>query len=243
LRRSWRDKFELILWDFREHQSNFQKGAESKSKRRRTNWAGFMSKSDESKELMKRVAELKKRINFYALTCRPLHSDFNYAIKQWQHDRTSQFWSRTAIRCLCAAIEATLFSFRTMAEQAAGVSNIQFDPKELEILSEKQIRNGVQRTKFLSPPDAVKESFRLFAKAIGTTVTVDYGNGFSDLCATFKVRDRLMHPKKPFDVEVNVENIETADRGIAWFNKAYTDVFNQCQAQIAQNIESILKRS
>jgi hypothetical protein len=60
-----------------------------------------------------------------------------------------------------------------MAEQAAGVSKppIQFDPEELEILSEKQMRNGILRPKFLSPPDAVKESFRLFAKAIGTTVT------------------------------------------------------------------------
>ncbi len=156
-----------------------------------------MNNPDESKELMKRVAEIQKLISFYTLTCQPLHSDFSFAIRQWQQDRTSQFWSRTAIRCVCAAIEATLFSFRTMAEQAAGVSKppIQFDPEELEILSEKQMRNGILRPKFLSPPDAVKESFRLFAKAIGTTVTLDYGNGFSDLCATFEVRNRLMHPE------------------------------------------------
>ena len=126
-----------------------------------------------------------------------------------------------------------------MSETTAHVANIQFDLKESEILSEKQIKNGVERPKFLSSPDAVKESFRLFAKAIGTTLNVDYGNGFSDLCATFEVRNRLMHPKKPFDIEVNANNIETADRGIAWFNKTCAYIFSQCQGRIAQNIENI----
>jgi len=128
-----------------------------------------------------------------------------------------------------------------MAEQMATVSGIQFSPEEIEILSEKRIvvRNGVEtvRPKYLPFPDAVKESFRLFAKSIGTTVNVDYSNGgYSNLCNAFEIRNRLMHPKGPFDVQVTVDEIEKTDKGTAWFNKTYIDVLNQCRAYVRQNI-------
>jgi hypothetical protein len=50
-----------------------------------------------------------------------------------------------------------------------------------------------------------------------------------------------MHPKKPFDIEVSAKDIETAEKGIAWFNKAYTSVIDQCQAHIAQNVANLSK--
>jgi len=204
-----------------------------------------MNKS-ETKELLSKAAELHKLVRHSGLTYQPLHSDVTYAIKQWQSD-PSQFWSRTAIRCLCAAVEATLFAFRKMAEKMTIRSGIQFDLKEMEILTEKRIieTNGVQTTrpKFLPFPDSMKESFRLFAKAAGTTVTVDYGDKFLDLCKTFEVRNRLMHPKQPFDVQVSAEDINTAERGIIWFNKTYMSVIDQCHAYFGKNIENLRKRS
>ncbi|MEI9960658.1 MAG: hypothetical protein WDM76_05865 [Limisphaerales bacterium] len=110
------------------------------------------------------------------------------------------------------------------------LSGIQFDLKEVEILTEKRIvkQNGIQTTrpKYLSFPDSVKESFRLFAKAAGTITTVDYGNNFSDLCKTFEVRNRLMHPKQPFDVQISSEDINTADREIIWFDKTRPRAFS-----------------
>ena len=196
-------------------------------------------KKSEAEDLLDKATELLKLVRLSGLTYLPLHSDVTYAIKQWQSD-PSQFWSRTSIRCLCAAVEATLFAFRKMAEKMTVLSGIQFDSKEMEILSEKKI-NGSR--KYLPFPDAIKESFRLFAKAAGTTVTVDYGDKFLDLCNTFEVRNRLMHPKKPFDVEVNTGNIEAAERGIIWFNKTYMSVIDQCHAHFSKNIANLRKRS
>jgi hypothetical protein len=201
-----------------------------------------MAKPNESEELMVKAEQLRKLVSLSGLNYHPLHSDLAFASKQWRLDRSSQFWSRTVIRCLCAAVEATLFSFRKMAEQMSTLKNIQFTAEEIEILSEKRIveKNGIQTTrpKYLPFPDASKESFRLFGKAVGATVTIDYDAGFTDLCATFEVRNRLMHPKKPFDVEVNANDINTAERGIHWFNKAYTGVIHQCQTHIGQTIEN-----
>jgi len=200
-------------------------------------------KKSEAADLFDKRTELLKLSRHSGLTYLPLHSDVTYAIKQWQKD-PSQFWSRTSIRCLCAAVEATLFSFRRMAEGMMILSGIQFDPKETEILTETRIVeiNGVQTTKpkFLPFADSIKESFRLFAKAAGTTVTVDYGDqSFLDLRKTFEIRNRLMHPKQPFDVQVSAEDINTAERGIIWFNKAYSSVIDQCHAHFGRNIENM----
>jgi len=45
-----------------------------------------------------------------------------------------------------------------------------------------------------------------------------------------------MHPKGPFDVQVTVENIETTDKGTAWFNKTHVGVLDQCRAFVRQNV-------
>ena len=196
-------------------------------------------------ELEKQAAELRKLINLSAITLAPLESDFNFAL---EHSRKEQnhFWSRTALRCLCAAVEARLFTFRKMAEQLGGISGVQFDAKEVEILTEQRIvieQSGAQSIKrrSLPFPDSVKESFRLFGKAVGATLVLTYGTGYSRLCETFELRNRLMHPKAAFDVEVRADQIDTGNRGIEWFNEAYTGVLEQCQAQIQQRIATKLK--
>jgi hypothetical protein len=94
-----------------------------------------------------------------------------------------------------------------MAEKMTTVSGIQFSLEEKEILSETRIirKNGIEtvRPKYLSFPDAVKESFRLFAKSIGTTANVDYRRGgYSDLCKAFEIHNRLMHPNSPLKKSV-----------------------------------------
>ena len=191
-------------------------------------------------DLQKKEKALQNLIRLGSLTVLPLHADFNHASSQWRRDRSSQFWARTTIRCLCAAIEATLFSFRKIVEDIAPLSSVQFSTDEIEILSEKRtvVQGGIRtkRPKFLPPAGAVKETFRLFAKAVGTVATVDYGSGFSDFCGTFEVRNRLMHPKTPFDVAVEPKDINMADRGITWFNQTYMKVADQCEAHLAKVI-------
>jgi hypothetical protein len=96
--------------------------------------------------------------------------------------------------------------------------------------------------KWLSSSDSVKESFRLFAKAVECPTVVNYGEaGFADLCETFKVRNRLMHPKGPFDIQVSVQDMDTADRAIVWFNKSFTGVIDQCRDHVRKNVERSVK--
>jgi len=203
-----------------------------------------MKKPDDQAFFRERYETLQKLVSRCGFTYQPLQSDLTYAIKQWQQDKGSQFWSRTAIRCLCAVIEACLFGFRKMAEEMASVSKVQFEPEEAEILAGVRIKNGIQRPKWLSPTDSVKESFRLFGKSVGCTVAVDYGDaGFAALAEVFKIRNRLMHPKMPFDVEVRESDLQTADKAIKWFNGAFVGVIDQSNAHVAKTVVNKGKRS
>jgi hypothetical protein len=202
-----------------------------------------MGNFDDLEEMKNKAVEFAKLLTQFELTYAPLRDDLSFSIQQWHVAKKSPFWSRTSIRCLCAAVEAALFGYRKTAERMGDLSKTKFDPDESEILSGIQIRKGVQKPKWLSPGDSVKESFRLFGKAVGCSVVVNYGEaGFSDLCDTFKVRNRLMHPKEPLDVTVNAKDIETADRAISWFNKTFASVIEQCQVQIDKKVKSLKKQ-
>jgi hypothetical protein len=194
------------------------------------------------KQLAKTAMEVQKLLNLTCLTLAPLEADLNEAIKQWQKNQLSQFWSRTVFRCLCAAVEARLFAFRKMATKLGSVNGVQFNAKELEILAEQRMVTSnvglpVVKPKFLQFPDAVKESFRLFAKSVAANIRVNFGDvGFSSLCKTFEIRNRLMHPKGPFDVQVSAKDIDAANQAVAWFNATYMDVFDQCRKSIEERI-------
>jgi hypothetical protein len=189
------------------------------------------------------IKELAKEIRLIGLTLEPLRADLRLAIDQWRGDKKSQFWSRTVIRCICALTEASLFSVRAMALRSTELTGEKLEPEEVEILTEKRVVkvNGVETTrpKFLPFPEAVKETFRLFAKASGVDARIEYTKGFEDLCATFQMRNRLMHPKGPFDLEIREANIETADRGICWLINQQAQFFNQVNAQMDEKVAQI----
>jgi hypothetical protein len=176
------------------------------------------------------AAKFRKVVRSAELTTAPLVSDSVEAMKQCKQNPESQFWPRTVIRCLCATIEAQLFTFRKMAEQMGCLSGQNpFTKDEEEILAEQRITivNGVRisKPKWLRFPDSVTETFRLFGKANGARLTIDYGGtGFVDLRTTFEIRNRLMHPKQPFDVRVTEQEVETADRAMTWFTNTTMDI-------------------
>lgn len=206
----------------------------------------------EHQDLWKQGEELNKLIRHKMLTLGPLDADYNLAGKFWRSDtQNRQFWSRVVLRCLCADIEARLYVFRRIALEAANLSKISLTKQERETLNEirEVVENGNIRTKpkWLPIGDSIKESFRLFAKAVGASFTPDCSaKGFKALCDTFAVRHRLMHPKDVFAVEVRDKDVQTAEEGIHWLNQQCENLFTQCQAEvgarIAYQLETLQKK-
>jgi len=197
--------------------------------------------------LLKQGEELNKLIRQKMLTLGPLDADYNLAGKYWRSDtQNRQFWSRVVLRCLCADIEARLYVFRRIALEASNLTKISFTKQEHETLIEMRevVENGNVRTKpkWLPIGDSIKESFRLFAKAVGASFAPDCSaNGFKALCDTFTVRHRLMHPKDVFAVEIRDKDVQTAEEGIHWLNQQCENLFTQCHAEIGARIECQLE--
>ena len=197
--------------------------------------------------MLKQGEELNKLIRQKMLTLGPLDADYNLAGKYWRSDtQNRQFWSRVVLRCLCADIEARLYVFRRIALEASNLTKISFTKQEHETLIEMRevVENGNVRTKpkWLPIGDSIKESFRLFAKAVGASFAPDCSaNGFKALCDTFTVRHRLMHPKDVFAVEIRDKDVQTAEEGIHWLNQQCENLFTQCHAEIGARIECQLE--
>jgi hypothetical protein len=183
-------------------------------------------------QLQQNAAEIGKLVRQMALTVAPLQADLHFADNQLAREKGSQFWRRTVIRCLLAVIESVLWNMKHVTPKAAAISHVPLTNDELEVLNEERTvtANGKieRRRKFLPFRENVKVCFSLFGKVHGVTVVFTGCHGFEAFCATYEIRSRLMHPKKPFNPEVSDKDIATALQGMGWFMSEYQLLLQKC---------------
>jgi hypothetical protein len=90
--------------------------------------------------------------------------------------------------------------------------------------------NKVQRR--LQFRENVEASFILFGKACRVTVTMTEDAGFDAFCETYRLRNRLMHPKKPTDPNVSDLEVATSQRGAAWLVNSYARLLQECDKSV-----------
>ncbi len=184
-------------------------------------------KTQTNADLIQAAIGIKKLVRQMGLTMEPLELDVNFAGVQLLNDENTgkehqQFWRRTLIRCLLAATEALLWNMKHIAPKVAFVSRVQLTPEEIKIAE----------TKFLRFPDNVKAAFLLFGKVHGVTVEANFEQDFDALCKTYSLRNRLMHPKTPFDPNVSDSDIATAQQGVKWFLREYHELMQRCSRAV-----------
>lgn len=181
----------------------------------------------------KSATEMAKLIKTLTLTINVLDSDVKFAADHWRMEPSNQFWRRTLIRCLSALAEGTLGLLKNITPDSAKFFDVNLSEKDIEIATECRLhtKDGVTKTspKFLPFPENVKETFKVFVKAHAAEVVINYENqGSRDLCSTFELRNKLMHPKGPFDVEVNDKAVDDAERGMKWLDVTLRSVLAEC---------------
>lgn len=174
------------------------------------------------------LAKLGKVLREMSLTSSVLRSDVNRASEAWKAAREDQFWRRNVVRCVFAFTEALLWYLRRTTPILAEVSNVTFSEDELLLLEERRKvrRSGVDvlEPKYLRFQDGVKFTFQSVSKALGV-VNPDFGQvGFQALCKTSDLRNRIMHPKSLFDLEVTDQSIKEAQEGLAWLVSTFEQV-------------------
>ena len=181
----------------------------------------------------KKAAALFKLHKQLLLTINVLDADIAFAAKQWRQDTANQFWARTNIRCFCASIEGVLSMLKNVTPDTAKYFDVHLSEKEIELATERRRHNKngiIKEVRISSPlPERIKETFKLFLKAHDTDIPIEYNAaGFNDLRDGFELRNKLMHPKGVFDLQVSSQAMESAIRGQRWFSAVLIAVLEKC---------------
>jgi hypothetical protein len=155
-----------------------------------------------------------------------LESDVKFSETEWLKDKSSQFWGRTIIRCCCAWVEGAISLLKQFALEIADYSGAKLTEKDTETLTEYHTdKNGIKKPAFLPFRENIKETFKVFKKARKMQPATKYDDSrFIDLCDTFELRNKLMHPKKHQDLEVSKKALDTADRAVNWFAENFREI-------------------
>ncbi len=161
-------------------------------------------------------------------TTQILSMDVKFADEQLRNDTShEQFWRRTVIRCVCALVEGTLSVLKAVAPETAGFFHVSLTENDIEVTNEFRLdkKSGLPKPAFLSPRENLKETIKVFAKAHAIRHAVQYDDQrFGELCDTFELRNKLMHPKNSFDLEVKEDAIRSAVQGWNWLDSALSSL-------------------
>jgi hypothetical protein len=182
-------------------------------------------------EQKKKAVMLFQLYKSLIVTNQILDSDVKFASEQWRKDKSSQFWGRTLVRCCCASVEGTLSVLKNTASGNAKYFDIKLDEGDIEVVTGLRTdkKSGLTKPAFLPFRKNVKETFKVFIKSHGIQFEIKYDDlKFTDLCDTFELRNKLMHPKEQRDLEVSDKALDAADRGLKWFGYSLRDVLDEC---------------
>jgi hypothetical protein len=187
----------------------------------------------------KRKAEALNRLHQQLVqTMQILSMDLKFADEQLQKDKSNeQFWRRTVIRCVCALVEGTLSVIKNVVPETSGFFHVELTEDDMEVITELRIdkKDGLPKPAFLRPRENVKQTVKLFAKVHAIQFSIKYENqSFDDLCRTFELRNKLMHPKNSFDLEVKEDAYKASVNGWNWLNFALVDLLAESGKKVSQ---------
>jgi hypothetical protein len=158
-----------------------------------------------------------------------LQTDLTSASGELRNDFSSQFRRRAAIRALAATVDGIIFSFKRIALSSAVLTGTQFDQDEVEFLLEQRILPAAGKQRLPSFRENFKTTFKLFAKAHGTSCPTDFGReGFEAFCATFELRNRVTHPKSFAAFTVRDDETKRAGIAIEWLGGEFSRLLQVC---------------
>jgi hypothetical protein len=183
--------------------------------------------NEAQKQKAEEIWQLSRRL---IVTLQILVSDVKYAEKTLHGDNENeQFWRRVIIRAICALGEGMLNTMKGMLPKTADFFKIALTEKETAILTEtKKFPDGSTRPFFLSIHENLKETLKLYGRIHGVQLQINFDQGYEDFCATFELRNRLMHPRTHQELEINDEDYQRSKNGWNWFNRTLVMALNQC---------------
>lgn len=161
----------------------------------------------------------------------------------------SQIERRAMIRSAFALIEALVFAMKTIAVRRPGPRALSLGETALareedyELSDKGEVLERQSRLPFLKN---LRFAFHLLQKTSGGERHLDLAtDGWQALQRATRVRDRLMHPKWPPDLEVTDQEVHDTLRAVVWLQDQTESAFLSAASALAaqtQCLESETKR-
>lgn len=136
---------------------------------------------------------------------------------------------RFYVRAIFALIEAIVEQHKRLLLDLTARQVTSLAPGVAEALSEKSFvvkDNGdvSQRDQFLQLERKLRAVYRASATCFQKELSVNFGDGgWESFRAALDIRDRITHPKSFEECHVEGDDLETIDRGHAWFRALNTE--------------------
>ncbi|HEX8195848.1 MAG TPA: hypothetical protein VF571_06555 [Pyrinomonadaceae bacterium] len=132
-----------------------------------------------------------------------------------------QFWRRSFVRSLFAAIEGLTFQYKQLAKEIAKYNRVEFSSSEIALLNdESYVLNNkgeasVQEAKLKTVENMLFSLFML-AKSCKREFAINKGTEWDAFLKTRKIRDRITHPKKLEHVRITIKEVSTIRTAVIW---------------------------
>ncbi len=164
-----------------------------------------------SQEFNSLRARLSDDVAFFKLRC---------------NDSTNrEIMRRSYVRSFFVFIEGYMYGFKQLSLKISEeINGVKLKPEEIIALKEVEIlvdSNGElkERPKYTPAKNSLILVFKAISKQHEADFTLNKGdNGWSCYCDSIKIRDRLMHPKSPHDLEISDSELQLVDTAYSWFS-------------------------
>lgn len=153
-----------------------------------------------------------------------LSEDVSYFKVRLADEADKNIIRRSYVRSVFAFIEGYLYAFKQISLRISEESvGIKLNPEEIVALKEIEVSvdgDGKikERPKYIPAKNSLVFSISSIAKQHEANFTLDKGGqGWESYQSAIKIRDRLMHPKKHMDLQVNDTELENVVNTYEWF--------------------------
>jgi hypothetical protein len=165
-----------------------------------------------------------------------MFSDLKHASSEMKSHPNDQFWRRTTIRALAATLDGIVFCLKQTALATGPMTGFKFSDEDLVFLSEEVVApTAGKKPKFPSFRENLKQTFKLFSKIYKIPCPTNFNaDGFAALCATYELRNRLVHPKSYITFCVSTDEKERAGDAIDWLDNEIRKLLDTCSLSLGK---------
>lgn len=169
-----------------------------------------------------------------------MQEDISTAYETLEADRESQYLRRCVARAIFSYIDSMIECVK--AEVKSAIRTGQFDaeltPKEMEVIGTLAIING-DSGRPMPVDDNIRKTFKIAAKVWDLDFKLDTrGNDFTTFKRAKNSRNRLVHPRTYYDIQVTKDDMYDYTIAGMWAQKEFQRLLKARVDSIMANVSS-----